>query len=644
MDPYIAGIDSCFNAGPSHYSATKSEIDLTGFNNVRFEWNQCTDGGLFKIYIWEDDEGLPGDDIFSELQLTDNSAGWNHSIISTSGISNSGDLWVGIREYTATQAIGIDTDNEGCSAVDNGDGWEELEGGNLAYRLTTCLDDNPAGCFSTGCPDNYVCLDDWENNCVSSDCDCNEDAGGWVCDDDCNGGTCFLAGCMDSEACNYNQDALVDDGSCAYELDCAGICGGDAVEDICGICDGNTNIEAECAQYYCNLEMASYLTFGQGLSDITGFYQDGREFAVVGLIQDDAASFVDITDPFNPFEVGRIGGTPSIWRDLKYWNRHVYIGTEAEDGVKVVSVDDPDNPTLVNIITDFTNSHNIHIDSDGYLYVIGAADHDVWIYDLNIPATPELVGTWNGEYLHDIEVFNNKIYGAGIYSGQFYIIDVSDKTNPTTILSHYTGLDGISTHDCAVTEDEQYLITADETSGGHIKIWDISDYDNINLVSEYMTHPEHSVHNVYVRPGTNLVIMSYYVDGTRVLDISDPTNPVEVGYFDTSDLTGLYDGNWGTYAYLPSGYIISSDRNNGLFIFESPLTNPSMEWSDCSIIQGDVNYDGDLNILDIVKVVNYILGTYDFTEMQYSLADMNQDGVIDILDLILLANAILDIT
>ena len=325
-------------------------------------------------------------------------------------------------------------------------------------------------------------------------------------------------------------------------------------------------------------------------------------------------------------EVGRISGTPSTWRDLKYWNRHVYIGTEADDGIKVISVDDPDNPVLVNSITDFTSSHNIHIDADGY--------H---------PETPQFVGSWDGEYLHDIEVFNNKIYGAGIYSGQFYIIDVSDKTNPTTILSHYSGLDGISTHDCAVTEDEQYLITADETNGGHIKIWDISDYDNINLVSEYMTHPEHSVHNVYVRPGTNLVIMSYYVDGTRVLDISDPTNPVEVGYFDTSDLTGLYDGNWGTYAYLPSGYIISSDRNNGLFIFESPLTNPSMEWSDCSIIQGDVNYDGDLNILDIVKVVNYILGTYDFTEMQYSLADMNQDGVIDILDLVLMANAILNI-
>ena len=161
------------------------------------------------------------------------------------------------------------------------------------------------------------------------------------------------------------------------------------------------------------------------------------------------------------------------------------------------------------------------------------------------------------------------------------------------------------------------------------------------MVSEYITEPTHSVHNVYVRPETNLVIMSYYVDGTRVLDITDPVNPVEVGYFDTSDWDGLYDGNWGTYAYLPSGYIISSDRANGMFIFESPLTNSSMEWSDCSITQGDVNYDGNLNILDIVQVVNYILGTAEFTEMQFYLADMNQNGEIDMLDLVILANAIL---
>ena len=640
IDPYISGLDSCFNAGPSFFSATKTEVDISNIQNVRFEWNQCTDGGLFKIYIWEDENGLPGNDVFSQLQLTDNLAGWNHAIISTNNIPNELDLWVGIREYTATQAIGLDQDSNGCSAVYTDGVWAELEDGNLAYRITTCIEDNPAGCFQTGCSDNYVCLDDWENNCSASNCICDENFGNWGCTDDCNGGTCFLTGCLDPNACNYNSEAVISDNNCAYELDCAGVCGGNAIEDICGVCNGTTYLEEECAQYYCNLDLVSYLGFGQGLSDITGFFQDGREFAVVGLIQD-AAVFVDITDPYLPIEIGRIEGTPSIWRDIKYWNRHVYIGTEAPDGVKVVSVNDPDNPIIVNTISDFTNSHNIHIDADGYLYVVGADSHDLWIYDLiSDPANPNLIGTWDGEYFHDIEVFNNKLYGAAIYSGQVYILDVSDKANPQTILVHQTG--GVMTHDCAVTYDENYLITADETSGGHIKIWDISDYQNINLLSEYLTHPDHSVHNVYVRPETDLVIISYYVDGTRVLNIEDPSNPIEVGYFDTSDWTGLFDGNWGVYAYLPSGYIISSDRANGLFIFGSPLTDLSMEWSDCSVQQGDINFDGGLNILDLVRMINYILEFIELTDIQVLLADMNEDGGVNVLDVTILSNLILE--
>ena len=85
------------------------------------------------------------------------------------------------------------------------------------------------------------------------------------------------------------------------------------------------------------MQLLSHFPYDLESNDITGFAQDEREFAVIGL--SNAASFVDITDPYNPFEVGRIDGSNSIWRDLKYWNRHVYIGTEAADGVKVVSVD-----------------------------------------------------------------------------------------------------------------------------------------------------------------------------------------------------------------------------------------------------------------------------------------------------------------
>ena len=56
-----------------------------------------------------------------------------------------------------------------------------------------------------------------------------------------------IYGCTDMDACNYDSDANMDDGSC-LENDCAGECGGNAVEDNCGICDADptNDCEQEC--------------------------------------------------------------------------------------------------------------------------------------------------------------------------------------------------------------------------------------------------------------------------------------------------------------------------------------------------------------------------------------------------------------
>ena len=320
-----------------------------------------------------------------------------------------------------------------------------------------------------------------------------------------------------------------------------------------------------CSIFFCdayNMELLSQLEFEVEASDITGFYQDGREIAVVGLTGNDSAVFVDVTDPYNPFEISRISGNPSIWRDLKYWDEHVYIGTEADDGIKVVDVSDIDNPTLVYTITDVDNSHNVHI-YDGYLYIVGADEYHMWIYDLSNPSEPLLVGTWNDEYIHDLQVYNDKAYAMSIYSSTAYIIDLSDKSNPITLTSwQYPGM----AHDCAVTEDENYLVTADEMEGGYIRIWDIRDYNNITELDFFITNPLHSVHNIYIKD--NLLYASWYADGVRVFDISDPYDMVEVAYYDTSEIEGLYVGNWGIYIDLPSENIIASDIETGLFVIK----------------------------------------------------------------------------
>ena len=60
-------------------------------------------------------------------------------------------------------------------------------------------------------------------------------------------------------------------------------------------------------------------------------------------------------------------------------------------------------------------------------------------------------------------------------------------------------------------------------------------------------------------------------------------------------------------------------------------------WGDCyeGVLVGDVNYDGILNVLDLVGIANLILSNEYF-----SYGDMNQDGHLDILDLVSLVNVI----
>ena len=99
---------------------------------------------------------------------------------------------------------------------------------------------------SGGCTEEWACNYDADADFDDGSC---EYPPGDECDCD---GNCTELGCTDSDACNYDASATDDDGSCTYaeenedcdgsctvEVDCAGECGGSAVEDECGVCDGS---------------------------------------------------------------------------------------------------------------------------------------------------------------------------------------------------------------------------------------------------------------------------------------------------------------------------------------------------------------------------------------------------------------------
>ena len=63
----------------------------------------------------------------------------------------------------------------------------------------------------------------------------------------------------------------------------------------------------------------------------------------------------------------------------------------------------------------------------------------------------------------------------------------------------------------------------------------------------------------------------------------------------------------------------------------------SGEGSEPGCIQGDVNCDEILNILDIVLLVNMIMNDDPYSQI----ADVNLDGILNILDIVLLVNIVL---
>ena len=331
------------------------------------------------------------------------------------------------------------------------------------------------------------------------------------------------------------------------------------------------------SQHNLQIDSVSHYEYANNVkaSDIWGHVDSlGNEYALVGLRS--GLSVVSLADTNNLVEVFGESSVYSVWRDIKTWGDYAYVTNETSGGLAIYDLSTL--PDSVNGVTYYTGSsysvtsaHNIFIDENGVAYLFGT-NHATGTFGtimLDVatnPGQPIELGYFDSLYLHDGYARGDTLYGSAVYAGEMLVIDVSDKSNPVIIGSKNTPSN--FTHNAWLSDNSQYIFTTDEVSGGYVAAYDVSNPLAIFQADRIRSRKTTTVipHNTHVL--NDFLITSYYTLGVSIIDAHKPDNLIEMGYFDTSPLfTGsTFNGNWGAYPYLPSGLLILSDMEEGLFV------------------------------------------------------------------------------
>jgi choice-of-anchor B domain-containing protein len=335
----------------------------------------------------------------------------------------------------------------------------------------------------------------------------------------------------------------------------------------------------------------------------------GREYALIGL--NTGTAVAEVTDPSNAQVIAHIPSVTSIWRDIKTYSHYAYTVSEGGGGIQVLDLDLIDSGVISDLgnITTGGNvkSHNVAINEESArLYRVGGGNsgtNGLRIYSLANPAVPVLIGTWLDRYCHDTQVvtwteppyvgvevafcYANNSPGGG--APGLEILDVSDPQNISVIGSINLSIPPIFSHPASfshqgwLSEDRKFIYfndEVDEAAGNDTttRILDVQDLSNPFQAAIFTNSTPARDHNLYTFGSR--VYQANYRSGFRILEASSPLAPFEIGHFDTypPDDNASYNGLWSLYPYFPSGTVIGSDIEKGLFVWtvdtaEIPLTD-----------------------------------------------------------------------
>lgn len=313
------------------------------------------------------------------------------------------------------------------------------------------------------------------------------------------------------------------------------------------------------------------------------FEREGQEYAIIGSTE--GTHFFLISAESKLAEVDFIPGlhqaSTVIHRDFKTFGNYVYaVCDEGYSSLQIIDISYlPDSVVLVNELPDeIARAHNLTIDEPNELMYVSLPQYlntgiltprKFAVYSLSDPVNPTLI--WEAPptfpYVHDCYVRDNIAYLSCGDDG-LRIYDFSNPASPVYLQNLNFYQDQGYNHQGWMTPDGKHFVFGDENNGARLKLCDVAVNHELTISNYFGTaYQDGSVpHNVML--SNDFAYVAYYNQGFRIYDIRNV--PVEIAWYDTypEEAEFQMNGAWGVYSDLPSGRIVVSDRQNGLFLFD----------------------------------------------------------------------------
>ena len=311
-------------------------------------------------------------------------------------------------------------------------------------------------------------------------------------------------------------------------------------------------------------------------------YEDFTSAKMV-LVEDDLAFTIftyslkifDVSDPaaptllgeyFTPYEAYGV----DIQGDYAYFTDYYWISSQNYGGyLRVLDISDLENPLEVgNYLTEGL-AYCVKVDGD-YAYVADQ-QYGLTVFDISLPSAPDSITYADINNINDMEKMGDYIFcGHGFSS--FSVIDVSYQS-PQYLTGFSVGgfISGIS-----VENFYAYLAASD----AGMVIVDVIQPSNPSIVGSLNMPGQSTALSV-----TGDILCEVGMErGLRLLDISDPAQPVIIGYY-----AGLEYGynvtSTATHAYV-------ANESLKVFLIEDPLNISELGYYKAPLVSvQDVDYD-----------------------------------------------------